>query len=248
MAGEELRYQADGLAMVGSLHRPAAGGRAPGVMVFPEGFGLGGHAMEKAELIASELGYVALACDLHGYRRILGMAEVGEALPPLRAAERVRARTDGPLRALASRPEVDSSRIAAIGFCFGGTMAFELALGGADIRAAIGFHSGLQVSSPQDAAQIKGKVMALLGADDPGIPADQRAAFERMLSEGGVDWQVTLYGGVVHSFTNKDADKLGRPEFARYDANADRRSWAQMAALLDEVFASELAEDLPTTP
>jgi dienelactone hydrolase len=237
MAGQELRYQADGLEMAGSLHRPAGGGRAPGVLVFPEAFGLGEHAIEAADRIARELGYVALACDLHGGRRILGMGEVGEALAPLRSEPgRVRARTGGALQALLAQSEVDASSVAAIGFCFGGTLAFELALSGADLKAAIGFHSGLQVTSPQDAGRIKGKVMALLGADDPGIPPEQRDGFQRMLTEGGVDWQVTLYGGVVHSFTNPEADKMGRPEFARYDARADRRSWRQMADLLEEVF------------
>ena len=116
-------------------------------------------------------------------------------------------------------------------------MSFELAMSGADIKAAIGFHSGLQVTTPQDAGKIKGKVLALLGADDPGITAEQRAEFQGILDKGGVDWQMTVYGGVVHSFTNKAADKMGRPEFARYDARADRRSWAQMADLLAEVFA-----------
>jgi len=208
------------------------------VLVFPEAFGLSEHAMEKAERIASELGYVALACDLHGDRRAIGMEQLGEALAALRTAERVRAHTGDSLKALVSQSGVDASRIAAIGYCLGGTMAFELALSGADIKAAIGFHSGLQVSSPQDAGQIKGKVMALLGADDPGIPPAQRAEFEDMLTKAGVDWQVTLYGGVVHSFTNKNADKMGQPAFLRYDANADMRSWNQMAALLKEVFGA----------
>jgi len=238
MAGTEVRYQSDGLAMISSLHRPAGGGSAPGVLVFPEAFGLSEHAMEKADRLASELGYVALACDLHGERRSIGMDGLAAALGPLRTdASRVRARVNDAMAALLQQPGVDGSRIAAIGFCFGGTMAFELALTGADIKAAIGFHSGLQVTSPQDASKIKGKVMALLGAEDPGIPADQRESFHRMLTDAGVDWQMSLYGGVVHSFTNKDADKAGRPEFLRYDANADRRSWNEMAALMAEVFA-----------
>jgi dienelactone hydrolase len=239
MPGTELRYEADGLQMVGSLHRPAGGGPSPGVLVFPEAFGLGEHAMEKAERIAKELGYVALACDLHGDRRIIDMAEAMTALGPLRTdAARVRARTSGALKALTAQAGVDASRIAAIGFCFGGTMSFELALSGADIKAAVGFHSGLQVTSPQDAKQIKGKVMALLGAEDPGIPSEARDAFGKMLTEAGVDWQMTLYGGVVHSFTNKDADKIGRPEFLRYDERADRRSWKQMADLFEDVFGA----------
>lgn len=237
MSVQDLAYAADGIDMLGSLHRPPGERAAPGVLVFPEAFGLGDHAIDVADRIARELGYVALACDLHGGRRIPEMAEASQLLAPLRqGADRVRARTVDSLKALVAQDGVDASRIAAIGFCFGGTMAFELALTGADLKAAIGLHCGLQVSSAQDAGQIKGKVMALLGADDPGAPPEQRAAFEKMLTDAGVDWQMTLYGGVVHSFTNKEIDKLGRPDFARYDARADRRSWSQMAALLNEAF------------
>jgi len=146
-----------------------------------------------------------------------------------------RARTHDALAALKQQSGVDSSRIAAIGYCFGGTMAFELALSGADIKAAIGFHSGLQVTSPQDAGKIKGKVMALLGAEDPGIPADQREAFHKMLTDAGVDWQMSLYGGVVHSFTNPEADKRQVQGLA-YNKKADERSWAVMRHLFDEAF------------
>ena len=238
MAGTGVRYQSDGLPMVSSQHRSTRSGSAPGVLVFPEAFGLDDCAIRKAERIAQELGYIALACDLHGERSSVGMDGLAAALGPLRAsAEKVRARTGDAMAALLQQPGVDPSRIAAIGFCFGGTMAFELALSGADIKAAIGFHSGLQVTSPQDAGKIRGKVMALLGAEDPGIPADQREAFHRMLTDAGVDWQMSLYGGVVHSFTNRDADKAGRPEFLRYDERADRRSWREMAALMEDVFA-----------
>ena len=240
MKTENVRYEADGLQMIGHFAwDERASGARPAVLVFPEAFGLGDHAKQRAERLASEFGYAALACDLHGEQSVISdLAQVMPLLGPLRAdAGKVRARTVKALEALVARPQVDARRMAAIGFCFGGTMSYELALSGADIRAAIGFHSGLQVTSPGDAKQIKGKVMALLGADDPGIPPDQRAAFEAMLREGGVDWQMSLYGGVVHSFTNEQADRLGRPEFARYDADADRRSWKQMSDLLAEVFA-----------
>jgi dienelactone hydrolase len=239
MAGQELRYEADDLTMIGSLHRPAKRGAAPGVLVFPEAFGLSAHAIGKAERIASELGYVALACDLWGERKQLtSMAEVVPALGALTGdAARLRGRVRSALQALVEQPDVDPGRVSAIGFCFGGTMSFELATC-SDIRAAIGFHSGLQVPSlANDARQIKGKILALLGADDPGIPPEARAEFTRLLTEARVDWQVTLYGGVVHSFTNPDADKAGQPEFLRYDERADKRSWKQMAALLEEVFA-----------
>ena len=239
MKSEELRYEADGLSMIGRFTwDETATSPRPGVLVFPEAFGLGEHAIGRGERLTKELGYAALACDLHGDGKVIeDLAQVMPLLAPLRSdASKVRDRTGKALAALTSRKEVDAGRTAAIGFCFGGTMSFELALAGAPIKAAVGFHSGLTVTSPGDAKQIKGKVMALLGADDPGIPADQREAFHKMMTDAGVDWQMSLYGGVVHSYTNKDADKVGRPEFLRYDANADRRSWQQMAMLMAEVF------------
>ena len=237
MKTETLNYQADGLDMVGTLVVPDdASTPRPGVLVFPHAFGPGAHSRGKAEQIAA-LGYVALECDLYGNAGTGTMERLGELLKPMReSSATVRARTLGPLKALSARPEVDATRIAAIGFCFGGTMAFELALAGADIRAAIGFHSGLTVTSPGDAKAIEGKVLAMVGADDPSIPAEAREAFGKMLGDAGVDYTLTVYGGVVHSFTDPGADHLGRPEFARYDANADRRSWAQMSDLLAEVF------------
>jgi dienelactone hydrolase len=233
----DVKYEADGLQMIGHLALPASEPR-PAVLVFPDAGGLGEHAKARAERIATELGYAAMACDLYGQQEVI--RDFNAVLPRLQvirtSAAKVRARTVSALAALAARPEVDASRIAAIGFCFGGTLTYELALTGADIKAAIGFHSGLTVTSPADAKHIRAKVLALLGADDPSISAADRGAFEEMLRSGGVDWQLTLYGGVVHSFTNPHAAKLGRPEFARYDARADERSWMQMSNLLAEVF------------
>jgi dienelactone hydrolase len=242
MPGQELRYEADGLGMVGALYRPSAprAGPAPGVLVFPEAFGLGAHALERAERIAEELGYVALACDLWGERR--QMTSLPEVMPMLQALTAdipaIQARVTAPLTALTAQAGVDGDKIAAIGFCFGGTLAFELAAGGADLRAAIGFHSGLKVPSlaAGGASRIRGKVLAMIGQDDPAIPPDTRADFIRVLSEAGVDWQMTLYGGVVHSFTNPAADAAGNPAVLRYDAGADRRSWRQMTGLLEEAF------------
>jgi len=241
MAGEELRYEADGLSMSGALFRPAkATGATPGVLVFPEAFGLSAHALERAERIASELGYVALACDLWGERKqVTSLPEVMPMLGALMSdVPGMQSRGTAPLAALRAQAGVDGGRIAALGFCFGGTMSFELATC-SDIKAAIGFHSGMKV--PSLAAGGAGgvgstKILAMIGQDDPAIPPDTRAEFIRVLTEAGVDWQVTLYGGVVHSFTNPEADGAGMPNVLRYDARADRRSWAQMTDLLAEVF------------
>lgn len=238
MHTETLTYEADGLPMRSDLFfDESISGPRPGVLVFPEAFGLSEHARESAHRLA-ELGFVALACDIHGDAKIYPVSEIGPVLGPLRGnPSRIRARADGSLQALLGRAEVDPARVAAIGYCFGGTLSLELARGGADIVGVAGFHCGLGTADPADAKNIKAKVLVCLGADDPSIDAAQRLAFEQEMRGGGVDWQMTIYGGVVHSFTNPDAGNMGQPSFARYDARADARSWAEMLALFDEVFA-----------
>ena len=131
------------------------------------------------------------------------------------------------LEALTAQPRVNAWRLAAVGYCYGGTAALELARGGADLKAVVGFHSGLGTAKPEDAKAIKGKVLVQIGADDPVIPADQRAAFEQEMTAAGVDWRMALYGRTGHSFTNPEADTWGMPGFA-YQADSDRRSWALM--------------------
>ncbi len=238
MRTEILTYDADGLSMHSELYvDDSKSGARPGILVFPEAFGLSGHARSRARRLA-EMGYAALACDLHGNAQLYDeLADARELLEPLRADPgRIRARAGGGLAALTAQPMVDAGRIAAIGFCFGGTMALELARGGADLRAVVGFHSGLATVAPQDAANIKASILVCIGADDPGIPPEQRADFEKEMRDGKVDWQMHLYGGVVHSFTSPEADARGMPEFLRYDATADARSWAAMTGLFDAIF------------
>jgi hypothetical protein len=137
MKTESVRYDADGLQMIGHFaYDEKDSKKRPAVLVFPEAFGLGDHAKKRAERIAAELGYAAMACDLHGEQKVIGEIEqVMALLQPLRTeAAKVRARTVNALKALTARPQVDVSRVAAIGFCFGGTMTYELALTGANIR------------------------------------------------------------------------------------------------------------------
>ncbi len=238
MPTQTLAYDADGLGMQGHLCLPdATQGRRPGVLVFPEAFGLGAHAKARAERLAG-LGYVALAGDLHGGQyNAGGLDEALGLLGPLRAdISKTRARAAGALQALLAQPGVDPDRIAAIGYCFGGTMALELARSGAAVHAVVGFHSGLATPAPQDARNIRGKVLVCIGADDPSIDEAQRTAFEHEMRDGRVNWEMNVYGNTVHSFTNQDADKLGKPEFAAYNAQTDARSWAAMTALFEEVF------------
>jgi dienelactone hydrolase len=123
----------------------------------------------------------------------------------------------------------------AIGYCFGGTTVYELARSGADLRGVVGFHSGLSPSSGE-ARNIRGKVLVLIGADDPLVPPESRLAFEREMREAKVDWQMNVYGNTGHSFTNQGAGAMNRPGFF-YQPQTDARSWAEMRRFFDEIFA-----------
>lgn len=238
MYSETLIYEADGLTLHGQLYLdPAAAERRPAVLVFPEAFGLGEHAMTRAERLA-ELGFATLACDLHGERIVHDdMGKVMELLTALQAEpQRALHRARAALDALRSRSEVDPQRIAAIGYCFGGTMALELARAGEAIAGAVGFHSGLAPLSPEPAKKISSSILVCIGADDPTIDQAQRNGFEEEMRAAGANWQMHVYGGVVHSFTSPAADARGVPQFARYDAAADHRSWIAMRSFLDELF------------
>ncbi len=238
MQRQTLTYQADGLLMKSELFFEPGGDPRPGVLVYPEAYGLNPHALARAERLAA-LGYVALACDLHGNAEVvedlgvsIGMLDGLYADP-----SKTRARAAGGLEALAARSEVDATRIGAIGFCFGGTMALELARSGADIKAVVGFHSGLSSNAPKtDAKAIRARILVCIGGDDPFIPLEQRAGFEAEMRDAGVDWQMHLYGNTVHSFTNPTAANAKRPNAVRYSAEADARSWKSMQELFVEAF------------
>jgi dienelactone hydrolase len=223
--------------MVGTLALPEGNDQRPGVLVCHEGPGLDDHARAVAGRLADELGYVAFALDYHGDGKPLEsrddmMARIGEfRADPLRA----RAIGTAGLDILSAEPRTDTKRLAAIGYCFGGTLSFELARGGADLGAAVGFHAGLGTERPEDAKNIKGKVLALIGADDPIVNNAQRREFEEEMTAGGVDWQLVVYGGAVHSFTNPRAANVDLPGIAYHEAT-DRRSWQAMCDLFAEVF------------
>jgi dienelactone hydrolase len=233
----DISYEADGRIMVGTLALPDGSDRRPGVLVCHEGPGLDDHARSRAVRLAEELGYVAFALDYHGDGKPITsreqmMARIGElrADPP-----RARATGTAGLDILRAEPRTDGDRLAAIGYCFGGTLSLELARGGADLKAVVGFHSGLSTVRPEDARNITGKVLALIGADDPIVNNDERRAFEEEMRAGEVDWQLVVYGGAVHSFTNEAASRVDIPGIA-FDEATDRRSWQAMLDLFSEAF------------
>jgi dienelactone hydrolase len=239
MKTEDIEYHADGARLVGYLAMDETkAGKRPGVLVAPEGGGLVDLTKSIARRLA-EAGYVAFAMDYYGDGQPL--ADLSQAMPRIMAfmaePSGIRARAAAALAVLASQPETDPGRLAAIGYCFGGTTVLELARSGADLKAVVGFHSGLSTARPQDAKDITAKVLTCIGADDPIIPPDQRQAFEKEMTDGGVDWRMNLYGGAGHSFTNPDVGALGRPGF-EYHAETDRRSWRAMLDLFSETLAA----------
>jgi len=239
MHSEVLKYDVNGLHMESHLYfDPAKSGKRPGVLVFPEAFGLSDHTKEKATRVA-ELGYVTLANDLFGNGKTTSSMEevMGFVGPMMQDPLKIRAYAEAGLKALLARPEVDPTKIASIGYCFGGTVSLELARAGNDVKGVAGFHSGLGTARPEDAKNIKGKVLVCIGADDPMIDANARQQFVDEMTAGNVDWQLHLYGGVVHSFTNKTADERNMPQAIRYSAEADSRSWNSLVAFLEEIFS-----------
>ena len=234
MRTENIEYTADGRDMIGYLAvDDGHTGRRPAVLVAHEGPGLDDHAKGRAERLAG-LGYVAFALDYHGGGKPLAMEDMYGRLGELMTdAGRIRDLAHAGLDVLLGQPEADPDRVAAIGYCFGGTMALELARSGANLRAVVGFHSGLGTSRPADAHQIKASVLVCIGADDPLVPGEQRVSFEEEMRAGGVDWRMNLYGGAVHSFTNERADQAGM-DGVRYHRPTDERSWRAMLDLFQE--------------
>jgi dienelactone hydrolase len=219
----------------GYLADGSRGRRAPGVLVAHEG-GLTAHTKGRTLMLA-ELGHVAFAMDIFGEANPT-LERARALVQSLRAdPATLRRRAAAALSLLRSHPHVDPGRLAAIGFCFGGLTVLELARSGADLACVVGFHAGLTTSTPEDARAIRGKILVCMGADDPVITAEHRAAFAAEMSAAHVDWQMHVHGGVGHSFTNRHIDEWKIPGFA-YHAAADQRSWRAMRDLFDEVFGA----------
>ena len=239
MKTQDIEYSVGGKRYVGYFAvDETRAGRRPGVLVAPEGGGLVDLTKSIARRLA-EAGYAAFAMDYYGDGKPLSdMNEVMGRLGPWMADPTdIRAIADAALAVLVSHAETDPDRLAAIGYCFGGTTALELGRSGAPLKAVVGFHSGLATARPDDAANIKAKVLVCIGADDPIIPPSQRLDFEQEMTRGGVDWRINVLGGAGHSFTNPNSGALGRPGFA-YDEAADRRSWAAMIDLFNETLGA----------
>lgn len=237
-AGEEVTYSADGTTLKGYLARPAGAGKRPGVLVVHEWWGKTDYMRKRADMLAG-LGYVALAVDLYGDGKTVDNpkeagALSGEATKNFDVSEkRFRAARD----LLARQSDVDPSRIAAVGYCFGGGMVLGMARQGHDLAGVVSFHGFFGVQAPARPGAVKGKVLVLHGAADPFIKPEQVASFKQEMQSAGVAFTFIEYPGAVHAFTNPAATENGK-KFnlpLAYDADADKKSWDEMQRFLAAV-------------
>ncbi len=234
---EKLEYKHGSVVCEGYLaYDDASKEKRPGVIIVHEWTGLGPYVMKRAEQVA-ELGYVALAVDIYGKGvRAKTPEEAGKLAGKYKGDRKLlRDRAAAGLDALTKNALVDSKNVAAMGYCFGGTTALEMARSGADLKGVVSFHGSLGTPNLEDAKNIKGKVLALHGADDPFVPREELLGFIDEMKKAGADWQVSMYSKAVHGFTMADAGNDPSKGMA-YNEEADRRSWGEMQMFFKEIF------------
>lgn len=211
-------------------------GQRPVVLIHHAWAGRDQFVAEKAKQLAA-LGYLAFATDMYG-KGILGSSpeQNGQLMQPfMQDRSKLQKRLLAALATVKLMPWADNDRVAAIGFCFGGLCALDLARTGVDIRGVVSFHGLLAAPDNIPEPEIKAKVLVLHGHDDPMVPPDHVLALQNELSLAGADWQLHTYGRTMHAFTNPVANN---PDFGTvYQPTADRRSWFAMQSFLSEIFA-----------
>ena len=233
----ELEYRQGETVLQGFIAwDDAARGKRPGVLVVHEWWGHNEHARNQARRLA-EAGYVGLALDMFGKGKVATHPQDAQAFvnevtkdPAVLAA-----RFNAALEQLKRDPHVDTTRVAAIGYCFGGAVVLDMARAGAPLGAVVTFHGALATKTPAQSGKVKARVLVLTGGADPFVPPEQVEAFKREMQAAGGRFEVISYPGAKHGFTNPDAAKYGMPQLA-YDADVDRQSWTAMLKLFKEVF------------
>ena len=233
---EMIEYKQDDTTLEGYLaYDEAVKGLRPGVLVVHDWMGCDSYAKTRADQLA-RLGYVAFAADIYGKGVRPKNSQGAGAQAAKYKGDRplLRARVNAALDMLKKQAQCDPKRVAAIGYCFGGTTVLELARSGADIAGIVTFHGGLDTPT-RDAKNIKCKVLICHGADDPYVPAADVAALQDEFRAAGVDWQMIYYSGAVHSFTRPDSGN-DNSKGAAYNERADKRSWEAMKTFFAEIF------------
>lgn len=242
VVSEEVTYEVGDTTFNGYIATDdAIEGKRPGVIVVHEWWGNNDYTRARADMLA-ELGYTAMALDMYGDGKVADHPDdagkfSGEVNRNMEEAE---ARFQAAMDLLKQQPNVDSERIAAIGYCFGGGVVLEMARRGLDLDAVASFHGGLGTSDPAKAGEVKARLAVFNGADDPFVKPEQIDAFKSEMDGAKVDYIFVNYPGVLHAFTNPAAtangEKFDLP--LKYDTEADQDSWARMQTLFEEVFAN----------
>lgn len=231
-------YEQGGVTLEGfHVYDDAVSGRRPGVLVIHQWTGLTENEKRRSRMLA-ELGYTVFAADVYGKGVRPQVPEAGKEAGKYKTDRGLyRARMLAALDLLKADERTDVTKLAAIGYCFGGTGVLELARAGTEISGVVSFHGGLD-SAPGMAAvagKIPAKVLVLHGAADPYVPAEQLAAFQKEMTEAKADWQVILYSDAVHAFTQREAGN-DPSKGAAYQQAADERSWGAMQQFFKELF------------
>ena len=235
---QDIDYKVGPLSLRGVLAwDDAQTGKRPGVLVVHEWWGLNTHAKNQAMRLA-KAGYVGFALDMYGKGKLAQHPKDAQAFASEATSDpaKTRARFAAGLAQLKKLAQVDAKKIAAIGYCFGGSVVLNMARSGEDLRAVASFHGAL--SSKQRAQKgIAPRILVATGADDPFVPPDEVAAFEKEMTDASARFEVVRYPGAKHGFTNPEADKVGMPQLG-YNAAADTASWDALLKLLADVFAT----------
>ncbi|MBF0555345.1 MAG: dienelactone hydrolase family protein [Nitrospirae bacterium] len=237
VTGAAVQYKDGDVLLNGYIsHSKAMQGKSPAVIIVHDWMGEGDFTKEQAHRIA-ELGYVAFAADIYGKGvRPKNADEAGKLAGTYKGNRKLmRERIKAALDYVRTLEYVDTGRIAVIGYCFGGTVALELARDGADIAGVVSIHGGLDTPDSKS-SKIKARVLVLRGADDPFVPKEDVAAFENEMRHGGVDWYMTAYGNAVHAYTNPKAG-TDNSKGAAYNEKADKRSWVVLKEFFREIFS-----------
>ena len=239
MQTQPIDYRDGEVALLGYLaYDETLPGKRPGVLVMPGGFGLGRNAKERAQMLA-RMGYAALVGDPYGGgMEIDDLKEVMKRVTDLRAdTAKFRRRARVALDRLIATPWVDPGRVAAIGYCLGGTFVLELARDGAPIAGVVTFHGGLETKSPATSGMVRAKLLILTGADDPTVPVTHVNAFAEEMTKAAADWQIVTYSGTKHGFTYPDAASR-KIDWIEYNQLTDERSWTAMTSFFEEIFGN----------
>ena len=240
---EEVRYQQGETTLNGYLaYDDAIEGKRPGILVVHEWWGHNAYVRKRAEMLAA-LGYIALAIDMYGEGKLATHPDTAGKFSSevIKNMEGIgKARFLAALDVFKNHPMADSQRVAAIGYCFGGATVLQMARLGVDLSGVVSFHGSLSGPFLARPGQVKARVLVCNGADDSFVTPEQIASFKKEMEEAGVDYRFVNYEGAQHSFTNPQADELGRTFNLplAYNAQADQQSWQDMQAFFNEIFHS----------